>query len=39
MYKLPSAGPSFLIHLLVIIAALLTLPIVRLMENAKGRQA
>jgi hypothetical protein len=27
MYKLPAAGPSFLLHLLVVIAALVAWPI------------
>jgi len=30
--RLPSAGPSFLFHLVVLVAALLTLPIVWLID-------
>jgi len=36
MYKsLPAAGPSFLVHIAIIVAAALTLPVVKLIEKAR----
>jgi hypothetical protein len=39
MSKLPVAGPSFLLHFIVIIAALLTLPVRKALAAVKNRNA
>jgi hypothetical protein len=38
MYTLPKAGPSMAIHLAVLIAALLTYPIVKLINRITGTE-
>lgn len=35
MYNLPTAGPSFLVHLLVLVAAVIAWPFVQLINLAK----
>ena len=39
MYKLPSAGPSFLLHLAIVLAAALTFPIMKLTRLARRKNA
>ena len=38
MYTLPKAGPSMVIHLAVLIAALLTYPVLKLINKATGAE-
>jgi len=38
MYKLPSAGPSFLVHLAIVLAVALTWPVMKLVDLAQRNQ-